>query len=77
MTEATQDWSRHSQLRLEIESEIRNKISEEIHIYSAFAQGRGLNNYFVSGLEVAADIALLGLNDRHKQGNTQTEVLFE
>jgi hypothetical protein len=53
-------WSQMSQIRLEIESEIRSKISNEISAYSAFALERGISNYFISGLDVAANIALSG-----------------
>jgi hypothetical protein len=53
-------WSQMSQIRLEIESEIRSKISNEISAYSAFALERGVSNYFISGLDVAANIALSG-----------------
>ena len=53
-------WSQMSQIRLEIESEIRSKISNDISAYSAFALERGISNYFISGLDVAANIALSG-----------------
>jgi hypothetical protein len=60
-------WSRMSQVRTEIESDIRNKISNEISAYSAFALERGISNYFISGLDVAANIALFGPPQRERQ----------
>ena len=58
------DWTTYSQAKLEIESELRGKIFREISEYSSFAQERGISNYLISGLDIAADIALHGLNDR-------------
>ena len=67
-------WSRMSQIRTEIESDIRNKISSEISAYSTIALERGISNYFISGLDVAANIALLGLPQRErKQEETDNE----
>jgi hypothetical protein len=60
-------WSQMSQVRIEIESELRNKISTEISAYSAIALERGISNYFISGLDVAANIALLGLPQRERK----------
>jgi len=60
-------WSQMSQIRLEIESEIRSKISNEISAYSAFALERGISNYFISGLDVAANIALSGPPQEKRQ----------
>jgi hypothetical protein len=60
-------WSQMSQIRLEIESEIRNKISNEISAYSAMALERGISNYFISGLDVAANIALSGPPQEERQ----------
>jgi hypothetical protein len=59
-------WSQMSQIRLEIESEIRNKISSEISAYSAVALERGISNYFISGLDVAANIAIFGTPQKEK-----------
>ena len=67
-------WSQMSQIRTEIESELRSKISSEISAYSAIALERGLSNYFISGLDVSANIALLGLPQRErKQEETDNE----
>lgn len=60
-------WSQMSQIRLEIESEIRSKINSEISAYSAIALERGISNYFISGLDVAANIALFGPPQKEKQ----------
>jgi hypothetical protein len=67
-------WSQMSQIRLEIESEIRNKISSEISAYSAVALERGISNYFISGLDVAANIAIFGTPQKEKlQEDTKDE----
>jgi hypothetical protein len=60
-------WSQMSQVRIEIESELRNKISTEISAYSAIALERGISNYFISGLDVAANIAIFGMPQKEKQ----------
>jgi hypothetical protein len=60
-------WSQMSQIRLEIESDIRNKISNEISAYSEMALERGISNYFISGLDVAANIALSGPPQEERQ----------
>ncbi len=67
-------WSQMSQIRTEIESELRNKISTEISAYSSIALERGISNYFISGLDVAANIALLGLPQREEK---QEEIKYE
>lgn len=67
------DWTTYFQAKLEIESELRGKISREISEYSAFAQERGISNYLISGLDIAADIALFGLNDRTKTSKQKEE----
>jgi hypothetical protein len=67
-------WSQMSQIRLEIESEIRSKISNEISAYSAIALERGISNYFISGLDVAANIAIFGMPQKEKlQEDTENE----
>jgi hypothetical protein len=67
-------WSQMSQIRLEIESEIRSKISNEISAYSAVALERGISNYFISGLDVAANIAIFGTPQKEKlQEDTENE----
>ena len=60
-------WSQMSQIRLEMESEIRSKINSEISAYSAIALERGISNYFISGLDVAANIALSGPPQEERQ----------
>lgn len=68
------DWTTYSQAKLEIESELRGRIFREISEYSTFAQERGISNYLVSGLDIAADIALFGLNDRLKESKEKEEI---
>lgn len=62
-------WAQMGQIRLEIESELRNKIHREISAYSAMCIERGMSNYFISGLDVAANIAVFG----PPQGDIQQE----
>ena len=59
-----------SQVKLEIESELRNKISREIENYSVMCQERGLSTYFTNGLYVAASIVVNGIP---KPTDEQTE----
>lgn len=54
-------WSMMSQVRLEIESELRNQISRDIEEYIGICKDRGLSSYFTNGLHVAASIAVNGL----------------
>jgi len=49
------------QVRLEIESELRNQISRDIEKYADMCNERGLSTYFTNGLHVAASIAVNGL----------------
>jgi hypothetical protein len=60
-------WAQVGQMKIEIESALRNKISEEISAYSQRCIDRGISNYFVSGLEVAANIAMFGPPQAEKQ----------
>jgi len=54
-------WSIMSQVRLEIESDLRASIAQDIDKYSRLCQERGLSTYFTSGLDVAASIAITGI----------------
>ena len=54
------NWTVYSQMKLEAESEQRNKIVALIHEYSRMCTEQGISNYFISGLEVAAGIVARG-----------------
>ncbi len=65
-------WPQMGQVKTEIESALRVRISEEISAYSRHCIDRGLSNYFVSGLEVAANIAMFGPpQGEHKQEESE------
>lgn len=59
-----------SQVRLEIESELRNQIARNIEEYADICQERGLSTYFTNGLHVAASIAVNGL-PKPTEGQTE------
>jgi hypothetical protein len=54
------NWVTYDQLKTEIESALRCKISEDITTFADTCRQRGMNGHFTSGLDLAADIALLG-----------------
>ncbi len=54
------DWSQYDRVRTEIQSALRNEISADIHNIIDRCQQRGMNQHFISGLELAASTALLG-----------------
>jgi hypothetical protein len=58
--------------RTKTETEIREEIYNQIIEYKDTCVKNGISNYFISGLEVSADIALKG-EDRQKE---QKETLF-
>ena len=61
------NWATYGQARLEIESELRCKISKEISEYAEYCRERGMSTYFTSGLELAADMALFSAEERRNQ----------
>lgn len=54
------DWSQYERIKIEIESALRQKISSDIRETIHRCELRGINRYFISGLELAADTALFG-----------------
>lgn len=50
-------WSEYEQHRGQLESEIRHKIAADIEFYIKQSRANGLSNHFVSGLELAKDVA--------------------
>jgi len=61
------NWSTYGQAKLEIESELRCKISKEISEYAEYCRERGISTYFTSGLELAANMALFSTEERNNQ----------
>ena len=60
------NWSTYSQVRLEIESALRAQIFNDITRYADMCRRKDISSYFSSGLDVAADIALVGLGQREE-----------
>ena len=54
------DWRARDLARLEQESNLRERIFNEITQYADNARNLGMFDNFVSGVEVAAEIALFG-----------------
>jgi hypothetical protein len=67
------NWSTWEQTRGEVEYSVKHKISSEISAYAEHCRAKGLSTYFVSGLEVAANIAL---NGSQPKPNQDEETLF-
>jgi hypothetical protein len=65
------DWSQHEQTRGLIESEVKSKMAQDIRDYINLCRERGMSSHFISGLEVAADIAYFG-----KRTERQEDRLF-
>ena len=60
------NWSTYSQVKLEIESTLRAQIFNDITKYADMCRRKDISSYFSSGLDVAADIALVGLGQREE-----------
>jgi hypothetical protein len=54
------NWVTYDQLKTEIESALRCKISEDITKFADHCRERGMNGHFTSALDLAADMALFG-----------------
>ena len=60
------DWTKHEQAKNQIEYNVLNKRHEEISAYIEMCIERGMSNYFISGLEVAANMVLFGPPQREE-----------
>jgi hypothetical protein len=58
MSDAMTDWSNFFSHKEEIEYEVRHKLSTLIKENIDIASARGVNNHFISGLELANSIVL-------------------
>lgn len=70
MSDAMTNWSNFSQDKENIEYETRHKISRLIKDNIDIASARGINNHFISGLELANSI-VLGFDPYEDNHNTQ------
>jgi hypothetical protein len=61
------DWRARDQARIEQESNLREKIFNEIAQYADNARNLGMSSGFISGIETAAEIALLGRREPVRQ----------
>jgi L-lactate utilization protein LutB len=70
MSDAMTNWSNFFPHKEEIEYEVRHKLSELIKENIDVASARGVNNHFISGLELANSI-VLGFDPYKNNHNTQ------
>lgn len=67
------DWTSYEQTRIEIESALRCKISQDITSFADMCRERGMNGHFTSALDLAADMALFG--PKEIKDNAREEVV--
>ena len=70
MADAMTNWSNYSDEKERTEYETRHKLSELIQQNIDAASARGLNNHFISGLELANSI-VLGFDPYEYAGENQ------
>lgn len=70
MSDAMTNWSNFANQKEEIEYEIRHKLSRLIKENIDIASARGINNHFISGLELANSI-VLGFDPHEYVGENQ------
>jgi hypothetical protein len=68
------DWRARDLARLEQEASLREKIFNEITRYADDARDLGMSDSFISGVEVAAEIALLGRREPVRQDQLPLEL---
>jgi len=68
------DWRARDLAKLEQESSLRERIFNEITRYADNARDLGMSDSFVSGVEVAAEIALLGRREPVRQDQLPLEL---
>jgi hypothetical protein len=68
------DWRARDLARLEQESSLRGKIFNDIVEYADNARNLGMSDNFVSGVEVAAEIALFGRREPVRQDQLPLEL---
>jgi hypothetical protein len=68
------DWRARDLAKLEQESSLRERIFNEITRYADNARDLGMSDSFISGVEVAAEIALLGRREPVRQDQLPLEL---
>jgi hypothetical protein len=68
------DWRARDLAKLEQESSMRERIFNEITRYADNARDLGMSDSFISGVEVAAEIALLGRREPVRQDQLPLEL---
>lgn len=69
-------WSSYEQIRSEAEYNTRMKLAEDIQRYISSSTERGLNNHFISGLELAKGVVLGLTKNQDSQDSLNTDTLF-
>jgi hypothetical protein len=67
------DWRARDLARLEHDSSLRDDIFNDINKYADDARRMGMSEAFTSGVELAAEIALLGRREPSKKDQVITE----
>jgi hypothetical protein len=68
------DWRARDLAKLEQESSLRERIFNDITRYADNARDLGMSDSFLSGVEVAAEIALLGRREPVRQDQLPLEL---
>jgi len=68
------DWRARDLAKLEQESSLRERIFNDITRYADNARDLGMSDSFISGVEVAAEIALLGRREPVRQDQLPLEL---
>jgi hypothetical protein len=68
------NWRARDLAKLEQESSLRERIFNEITRYADNARDLGMSDSFLSGVEVAAEIALLGRREPVRQDQLPLEL---
>ena len=67
------DWRARDQARIEQDSSLREDIFKDITSYADDARRLGVSDVFVAGVELAAEIALLGRREATKEDENTTD----
>jgi hypothetical protein len=70
------NWSTSESIRSEAEYNTRIKLAEEIQAVVDRSTERGLNNHFISGLELARGIVLNLTRDKSNEPQLDSNTLF-
>jgi hypothetical protein len=70
------NWSTSESIRSEAEYNTRIKLAEEIQAVVDRSMERGLNNHFISGLELARGIVLNLTRDKSNEPQLDSNTLF-